>query len=203
MPKGADKFELTLSLQEVVALFIVMVALFTGLLFFGYRVGNAHNKSAVERPATPVAPAQETPGKKDTPAGVELEPEIRLENAPPEKLDGLQQAPARMDSPGENSGRRLAQLAGEGVERPCKADNYWSFLRAAVPSKHRFFERLADWAGVPSAGNERRPTLQSSAEPDAGNFLSESAFPQNSSHASEAPDCGPPVSYRGERSVAC
>ncbi|MEX2300259.1 MAG: hypothetical protein WD733_04945 [Bryobacterales bacterium] len=203
MPKGADKFELTLSLQEVVALFIVMVALFTGLLFFGYRVGNAHNKSAVDRPATPVAPAQETPGRKEMPAGVELEPEIRLENVAPEKLDDLHPAPARMDSPGANSSRPLAQLAGEGVERPCKADHYWSFLRAAVPSKHRFFERLADWAGVPPAGDEQQPTLQSSAESEAGSFVSESAFSQNSSHDSEAPGCGPPVSHRGERSVAC
>jgi hypothetical protein len=203
MPKGADKFELTLSLQEVVALFIVMVALFTGLLFFGYRVGNAHNKSAVERPATPVAPAQETPGRKDTPAGVELEPEIRLENVAPEKLDDLHPEPVRMDSPDENSGRPVAHLAGEGGERPCKADNYWSFLRTAVPSKHRFFERLADWAGVPSAGNEQQPTLQSSAESDDGDLASGSAFSQNSSHESEAPGCGPPVSHRGERSVAC
>jgi FeS assembly SUF system protein len=64
-----------------------------------------------------------------------------------------------MDSHDESSGRPLAQLAGDGVERPCKADNYWSFLRAAVPSKHRFFERLADWAGVPPASSEKTSAL--------------------------------------------
>jgi hypothetical protein len=179
------------------------VALFTGLLFFGYRVGNAHNKSAIERPATPVAPAQETPGRKEMPAGVEIEPEIRLENVPPEKLDDLQQAPVRMDSPRGERPNPLAQRVGEGTQRPCKADNYWSFLRTAVPSKHRFFERLADWAGVPPADNEQETTQQSSGESDAGSLVSESTFSQNSGHESEAPGCGPPVSHRGERSIAC
>ena len=202
MPKSADKFELTLSLPEVVVLFVVMVALFTGLLFFGYRVGNAHNNNAVELPSTPVAPAQESPGRqRQTPVGGEIEPEYRLENASPEKPGDLRQAPVRLDRRDETGPRRLTQR-DEDSPHPCKADTYWSFLRKAVPTKHRFFERLADWAGVPPLDTVRQTTQEPRRDSEA-QLVADSIFFLNSSHDSEASECGAPIPRTGERSVAC
>jgi len=87
MQKGPGRFELTLNLNEVIVLFFVMVALFTGLLIFGYRVGYRQSANAVQL-QRPVAPAQESPQvEKQTPA-VEVEPEIRLENSPAQPDDG-------------------------------------------------------------------------------------------------------------------
>lgn len=203
MPKGADKFELTLSLQEIVVLFFVMVALFTGLLFFGYRVGNAHNQNAVELPPTPVAPAQEKPdSQQEVPAGVEIEPEIRLENTAPEKPNEPLRAPAKLDGPAEGDWQPLAKGPGESSHGPCKADDYWSFLRQAVPSKHRFFERLADWAGVPSV-DDAGPAPEEHFWTSKDAATTEPALIPDSRSEPEAVGCGAPVPRRGGRSVAC
>jgi hypothetical protein len=200
MPKVANKFELSLSVQEIVMLFFVMVALFTGLLFFGYRVGNAHNRNTVEAPSTPMAPAQESPSREqEAPAGVPGEPEIRLENTSPD--NGGDSLPAsNPGDPGRESSKPLA-LGGE-APHPCKADAYWSFLRKTLPSKHRFFERVADWAGVPPAEDTAHAGKEQ-ADESGVRLVPDADFFQIPSEPSEAVECGPPPPRLTGRSVAC
>ncbi len=203
MATGADKFELTLNLQEIIVLFFVMVALFTGLLFFGYRVGNAHSQNAVDLPPTPVAPAQEQPrSQPELPAGVEIEPEIRLENTVPGELNGPSRVPVRFGGAPEGVWLPLAEAASEAPQVGCKTDDYWSFLRSAVPSKHRFFERLAEWAGVPAADDAQAfsgEPLGDTNDPAAA----DGTLIPGSHGESQKTDCGAPVPRRSGRSVAC
>lgn len=135
MLKGPGRFELTLNLQEVVVLFFVMIALFTGLLFFGYRVGYTQSASAIQLESKPVTPAQENPQvEKQTPAA-EVEPEIRLENSPAKSGD-QPFGPAEPGSPDPPGEEPLARLLVERAWRPCKADSYFSFLQKTLPAKH-------------------------------------------------------------------
>lgn len=199
----ANKFELTLNLQEIIVLFFVMVALFTGLLFFGYRVGNAHNQNAVDLPSTPVAPAQEKPrSQPEIPAGVEIEPEIRLENTAPSELNGPSRVPVRYGGHSEQFWPYLAEAAGEAPQVGCKTDNYWSFLRSAVPSKHRFFERLADWAGVAPVDDSQPMSDEQLGDSKAAGATNQAPIPGSPGTTQEV-GCGAPVPRRSGRSVAC
>lgn len=119
MQKGPGRFELILNLPEVIVLFFVMVALFTGLLFFGYRVGYMHSAKAVQTEAAPpaaAAPAQESPHVEKQVPAVEAEPEIRLENTPahpgPEPF-GVEPGATDAEVP-----QPLALLSGDSQVRP-------------------------------------------------------------------------------------
>jgi hypothetical protein len=82
MQKGSGRFELILNLREVILLFLVMVALFTGLLFFGYGIGYRQSTNAIQGQSAPMAPTQERPQVERQDPAVDIEPEIRLENSP-------------------------------------------------------------------------------------------------------------------------
>jgi hypothetical protein len=201
MPKVANKFELSLGLQEIVVLFFVMVALFTGLLFFGYRVGNAHNRQPLDPSTAPVAPAQEGPrNEQEAPPTIDAEPEIRLENQQPGQLNDLLPA-ANPEDPEKEKRKPLARV-GERPRHPCKADAYWSFLRKTLPSRHRFFERVADWAGIPPAEDTPQGEQQRADESGAGYAAGTNYF-ETSGEEAEAVECGPPPPRLTGHSVAC
>ena len=139
MQNGPGRFELTLNLQEVVVLFLVMIALFAGLLFFGYRVGYTQSASAIQLESTPLAPAQENPQVEKQAPAVEAEPEIRLENSPAKPGD-QPFGHAEPGHPGPPGQEPLARLLGDRTRRPCKADSYLSFLQKTLPAKYRSSE---------------------------------------------------------------
>jgi hypothetical protein len=114
MQKGPGRFELILNLPEVIVLFFVMVALFTGLLFFGYRVGYMQSAKASRTDAAPAAaaPAPEKPQVEQQVPAVQAEPELRLENTPAEPGDE-RFGPAGSGAPDAAIQQPLALLAGE------------------------------------------------------------------------------------------
>lgn len=187
MQKGPGRFELILNLPEVIALFFTMVALFTGLLFFGYRVGYMKSANAASAQPRPAAPAQESPQVDQQTPAPPVEPELRLENSPPE-----------LSHP------------GEGARRSCKADSYLSLLQKTIRAHHRPGERVVEWAvaqwdkthstetdwnGINRSGQETSP-----AEPS---LASETAAGDPQGREPEAADCSAPVDPRAARSFAC
>ena len=151
MHKGPGRFELILNLPEVIALFFVMVALFTGLLFFGYRVGYMQSAKAASGPPRPAAPAQESPQVDQQTPAAEVEPELRLENSPAGPGDPRFE-PSEPGSPDPAGREPLALHAGENPRRPCKADSYLSLLQKTIPAKHRLGERLVSGVGRCAVG---------------------------------------------------
>jgi hypothetical protein len=115
MHKGPGRFELTLNLQEVVVLFFVMVALFTGLLFFGYRVGYTQSTNAMQLRPGPVEPVQEGPKVEQQAPAVEAEPELRLENSPLKPGD-VPADPAGRHNPTSSDRKPLAKQFGEHTQ---------------------------------------------------------------------------------------
>ncbi len=93
MTYTSGKFELVLGTRELVILFFLMTALFTGLLAFGYSVG--HRQSELTDPAAvppaaspPTGPAEQTPNQASP-------PQMLLEAAPkPEVVPGRSNPPS-------------------------------------------------------------------------------------------------------------
>jgi uncharacterized iron-regulated membrane protein len=225
MHKGPGRFELILNLPEVIALFFVMVALFTGLLFFGYRVGYMQSAKAASGPPRPAAPAQESPQVDQQTPAAEVEPELRLENSPAGPGDPRFE-PSEPGSPDPAGREPLALHAGENPRRPCKADSYLSLLQKTIPAKHRLGERLVEWAvaqwavaqwadtqwaptqwaPTQSAGGQSEKATSSGREPSADpepSIAAESAAVEPQGREPEAVDCGAPVDPRAARSFAC
>ena len=117
MQKGPGRFELILNLPEVIALFFVMVALFTGLLFFGYRVGYMQSANMIQMQSTPAAPAQQSPQVEKQIPAVEVEPELRLENAPARPGDQPFD-PAELANPDPAGREPLTRQSGEHPQWP-------------------------------------------------------------------------------------
>jgi hypothetical protein len=111
-----------------------MIALFTGLLCFGYRVGYTQSNSAMELQSRPVAPARQEPKVEQQAPGLEVEPEIRLENSPPPP-GGQLFDPAEPNNPDSPGRKPLARQLGKRLQRPRKADSYLSFLEKTLPVK--------------------------------------------------------------------
>jgi hypothetical protein len=199
MHKGPGKFELILNLKEVIVLFFVMVTLFTGLLFFGYRVGYKRSVSATQVPARPVAPAQQSPQTEQEAPAVEVEPEFRLENSP-ERPSGEPFGAAQPDDPAASSPKPLAWDLAERPARPCMAGVYVAYQQKTLPAKHRFVERLGDWVDAfalqngARSGQERTQEIESAAGSETSAF--QARLPQ-------APDCRPPAIPQVSSSVAC
>jgi hypothetical protein len=204
MHKGPGRFELILNLPEVIALFFTMVALFTGLLFFGYRVGYMKSANAASAQPRPAAPAQESPQVDQQTPAPEVEPELRLENTRP-GLGGPRFELSEPGSPDPAGRQRLARHAGEGPRRPCKADSYLSLLRKTIQAQHRLGERLVEWADAQWTETQRNGTNRSAQEisPAEPTIASESAAGEPQGREPEAADCSAPVDPRAARSFAC
>jgi hypothetical protein len=197
MQKEHGKFELALSMEELIVLFFVMVVLFTGLLIFGYRVGYSQSTNAAKVQATPAPVQQESPQiEKQTPA-VQAEPELRLENSPLKR--GGQPFVSAQPGWDLSSHDPLVRQLGEAPQHPCKAGLYLSYLRKTLPTSHRLVERLADWGGVP-INDASRSGRDRSHEPAAAAV---NAKESGSAVEAETDACSLPADLKASRSVAC
>ncbi len=204
MQNGPGKFELTLNLQEVVVLFFVMVALFTGLLFFGYGVGYRQSLNTMQSQTGALAPTQERPRVEKQAPAMDIEPEIRLENTPPQPgVAPFGWAEPRRADPaqGRSAEKPVAQRLHNRLQRPCKADAYVSSLGKARPASDRFAEQLSEWFGAEPSRDIARSWPQAD-QGLPGATTQDSVNRTMQDHDSEATACGrsdPPPA----RSVSC
>jgi hypothetical protein len=204
MQQGPGKFELTLSLREVVVLFFVMIVLFTGLLFFGFRIGYTQSGEAIRLQSQPLAPAQENPETNPQPPTIEAEPEIRLENSLPQIEEralwaaALPGVAALSGVIAEGEGKAPAPRFGEHRPWPCRAEAR-PFHVKDVAASDAVLPEAED--SQPSHADEVQP-VQPATTPEAGATSGlEIAADQQS--PPRAPDCAPIPRRPILRSMAC
>lgn len=209
MQKGPGRFELILNLPEMIVLFFVMVTLFTGLLFFGYRVGYRQSAKAVEMQSAPAAPVQESPQVDQQAPATQIEPELRLENVPPKPgedrwgpaefgLVGLGVFPPAQPM-GVAGLQVLAVLAGEAGRLSCEDGFPRSPARQGAPGQS-LRERVATSSDT---AMENTPPLEESGQEPQPAATAESKPRGAQSPAAETLDCGIPAAPGALRSIAC
>jgi hypothetical protein len=200
MQKGPGRFELVLNLREVVLLFFVMVALFTGLLFFGYGVGYRQSAKAIQGQSTPITPMQERPQVQRQDPAANVEPEIRLENSPAVPNDPSI-GPAEPLRAEPSGGKPLARQGKALPQGACRTDSQLSSLRKSLRENHPFAERLDEWLGTAWLDDATRSRQQGAGEPEAA-IASSALSPEARDRVSAEVECGP-IHLRAEHSVAC
>jgi hypothetical protein len=212
MQQGPGRFELILSLQEVVVLFFVMIVLFTGLLFFGYRVGYTQSSNNIQYQSKPLAPAQETPQFDQERPTVEAEPEIRMENSAPAQPEGHPLFAPPFAGHAAGDAGLLAQVFeppsfGARPQQPCRAGSPGADSPRPPQSKASIKNRLtpeasADW-GTVSRGDDLELARQPAQE-SAADAISDSGAAEEDPSKPDAVDCVPAPAYRRVlRSIAC